>query len=56
MSVDIKNTEEYRKIKNQAIIALAISGLVLAYSIVSYIFQMVNPTPTSSSSSIMTGE
>ena len=56
MSVDIKNTEEYRKIKNQAIIALAISGLVLAYSIVSYIFQMVNPTPTSSSSSIMMGE
>ena len=55
LSADIKNTEEYRKIRNKAIISIVLSTLLLAYSVASSILQFLDPTPTSSSSSIITG-
>ena len=56
MSESIKNTQEYRKIRNKAIIAIIISGLLILYSLVSYISQAINPTDFNSILNDVTGK
>lgn len=52
MSDEIKNTTEYRKIRNKAIIAIVISSLLTGYSLITYISQLINPIDLSGSSYI----
>lgn len=56
MSNSIKNTSEYRKIRNKAIIALVISGLLVTYSFINYISQIINPIDYDSILNDVTGE
>lgn len=44
LSIATKNTEEYRRIKNKAVIALIIASFLVFMMILSIILQILNPT------------
>ena len=53
MSVDIKITENYRRVKNKAVIALVIAGIVVFISIVNLITQFTSGSYAEMLNSIM---
>lgn len=53
MSADTKNSEEYRTIRNKNLIAFIVSIILIAYSIVNWIYQLANPNSTEEINSLV---